>query len=56
MKQESATSNPPKVVKYIVAKNRVMQVYNKAATDGYMDRGHNQIHGTTSNGRAEDVV
>ena len=27
LKQESATSHSPKVLKYIVAKNRVMQVY-----------------------------
>ena len=27
VKQESATSYPPKVLKCIVAKNRVMQVY-----------------------------
>ena len=38
LKQESATSYPPKVLKYIVVKNRVMQVNNKEATDGYMDR------------------
>ena len=46
VKQESATSYPPKVLKYIVAKNRVIQVYNKEATDGYMDRECNEIHGT----------
>ena len=46
VKQESATSHSPKVLKYIVAKNRVMQVYNKEATDGYMDRECNEIHGT----------
>ena len=46
VKQESATSYPPKVLKYIVAKNRVMQVYNKEATAGYMDREGSQIHGT----------
>ena len=34
LKQESVTSYPPKVLKYIiVAKNRVVQVYNKEATD-----------------------
>ena len=46
LQQESVTSYPPKVLKYIVAKNRVRQVYNKEATDGYMDRQRNQIHGT----------
>ena len=45
LKQESANSYPPKVLKYIVAKNRVIQVYNKEATDGYMDRECNEIHG-----------
>ena len=47
VRQESATSYPPKVLKYIiVAKNRVMQVYNKEVIDGYMDREGSQIHGT----------
>ena len=46
MKQESATSYPPKVLKCIVAKKRVKQVYNKEATDGHMDREGSQIHGT----------
>ena len=46
LKQEFVTSYPPKVLKYIVAKNRVMQVYNKKATDEYMDREGSQIHGT----------
>ena len=46
VKQESVTSYPLKVLKCIVAKKRVMQVYNKEATDGYMDREGNQILGT----------
>ena len=46
VKQESVTSYPPNVLKYIVAKNRVMQVYNKEAIDGYIDRERNQFHGT----------
>ena len=45
LRSQMRTIYPPKVLKCIVAKNGVMQVYNEEATDGCMDRECNQIHG-----------